>query len=82
MRDATTTRTGLILPPPLAETLTGWLDDIADAELDHYTSDAADQVDDTQPLDASHGARAIAQACFTTADAKTGVPRPERTPAP
>lgn len=62
MREVTTTRTGLILPPPVAQTLTGWLDQIADSEQDYYTSTTPNQVDDPQPLDAAHGAWTIAQA--------------------
>jgi hypothetical protein len=66
MREVTTTRAGLILPPPVAQTLTGWLDQIAESEQDYYASNGPRRVDDPQPLDAAHGAASIAQAWLAT----------------
>jgi hypothetical protein len=59
MREVTTTRTGLILPPPVAQTLTGWLDQIAESE---------------QPLDAAHAAASIAEAWLATTERPTSQP--------
>src|SRR5262249_7079534 len=74
MREATTTRTGLILPPPVAQTLTGWLDQIAESEQDYYTTFGPGQVDDPQPLDAAHAAAGIAEAWLATTG---GQPTPQ-----
>ena len=60
--EAGRTEVRLVLPRPVAESLTGWLDEIAESERDYYATNAPDQVGEPEPLDAAHGAATIAQA--------------------
>jgi hypothetical protein len=62
MRDATTTVTGLVLPPAVAAELIGWLDEVALVEEDYYRTHGPDSVGPPEPYDAAHGAWTIARA--------------------
>jgi hypothetical protein len=67
MREATTTVTGLVLAPPVAAVLVGWLEAIASAEVAYYQGQPADALTSPQPLDAAHGAWTISRAYLTGA---------------